>query len=177
MDEIRDGFSSLMQEKVTQMWADKLGLDTFDAPLFNSLLTLMMKTHVDYTMFFRELCNIPEDVSGIAKSFYAEPDESLANEWHQWLTSWRESLNVAKGIEVIRREMRQVNPKYTWREWLVVPAYEQARLGDFGLIHELQTILADPYGEQSKEVEEKYYRLRPLEYFSAGGVSHYSCSS
>ena len=95
LDEIRDGFSSLMQKKLLD-WVNKLGLDTLDAPLFNSLLTLMMKTHVDYTMFFRELCNIPEDVSGIAKSFYAEPDESLANEWHQWLTSWRESLNIAK---------------------------------------------------------------------------------
>lgn len=177
LDEIRDGFSSLMQGKITQMWADKLGLETFNAPLFNSLLALMMKTHVDYTMFFRELCNIPKDVSEIAKSFYTEPDELLENEWSEWLTSWRESLNVAKGIEVISRNMKQVNPKYTWREWLIVPAYEQARLGDFTLIHELEEILADPYGEQSKEVEEKYYKLRPLEYFAAGGVSHYSCSS
>ncbi|GAM75770.1 selenoprotein [Vibrio ishigakensis] len=77
----------------------------------------------------------------------------------------------------VSRQMKQVNPKYTWREWLIVPAYEQAQKGDFSLIHELQQILASPYEEQSKQVEEKYYRLRPLEYFSAGGVSHYSCSS
>ncbi|MCG9598038.1 protein adenylyltransferase SelO family protein [Vibrio sp. Isolate25] len=177
LDEIRQDFSSLMQDNITQMWADKLGLDTFDAELFHSLMTLMMKTHVDYTIFFRELSKIPQEVSEIAKSFYAEPDETLKNEWSEWLTSWRELLNVEKGIEVISRDMKQVNPKYTWREWLIVPAYEQARQGNFALIHELQEILADPYGEQSKEVEEKYYKLRPLEYFSAGGISHYSCSS
>ncbi|NRF62473.1 protein adenylyltransferase SelO [Vibrio coralliilyticus] len=177
LDKIRDGFSSVMQDKVTQMWAAKLGLDTFDTELFNSLLTLMMKTHVDYTIFFRELSEIPQDVSEVAKSFYAAPDESLEDEWQQWLTSWRESLDVEKGLEAISRDMKQVNPKYTWREWLIVPAYEQARQGDFSLIHELQEVLADPYGEQSKQVEEKYYKLRPLEFFSAGGVSHYSCSS
>ncbi|MCG9683317.1 protein adenylyltransferase SelO family protein [Vibrio sp. Isolate23] len=177
LDEIRQDFSSLMQDNITQMWADKLGLDTFDAELFHSLMTLMMKTHVDYTIFFRELSKIPQEVSEIAKSFYAEPDETLENEWNEWLTSWSELLNLEKGIEVISRDMKQVNPKYTWREWLIVPAYEQARQGNFALIHELQEILADPYGEQSKEVEEKYYKLRPLEYFSAGGISHYSCSS
>lgn len=70
-----------------------------------------------------------------------------------------------------------MNPKYTWREWLVVPAYQQAEQGDYSLIHELEEVLQDPYGEQSSQVEEKYYRLRPLEFFASGGVSHYSCSS
>jgi len=49
--------------------------------------------------------------------------------------------------------------------------------GDYTLVKELQEVLSCPYDEQSKEVEDKYYRLKPREYFSAGGVSHYSCSS
>ena len=73
--------------------------------------------------------------------------------------------------------MKRVNPKYTWREWLVVPAYKQAEKGDFTLIRELQKVLSAPYEEQSDNIEASYYRLRPSEYFDAGGVSHYSCSS
>ena len=37
--------------------------------------------------------------------------------------------------------------------------------------------MTQPYAEQSKEVEEKYYRLKPSEAHGLGGVSHMSCSS
>ena len=73
--------------------------------------------------------------------------------------------------------MKQTNPKYTWREWLVVPAYQQAMQGDYRLVKELQAVFSAPYDEQSQEVEDKYYRLRPSAFSDVGGVSHYSCSS
>jgi uncharacterized protein YdiU (UPF0061 family) len=73
--------------------------------------------------------------------------------------------------------MKQTNPKYAWREWLVVPVYQQATNGDYSLVRELQEVLSKPYDEQSKEVEAKYYQLKPNEFFNAGGISHYSCSS
>jgi uncharacterized protein YdiU (UPF0061 family) len=73
--------------------------------------------------------------------------------------------------------MKAVNPKYTLREWFLVPAYQQAALGNYELVRELAEVMNDPYAEQSKEVEEKYYRLRPLELFERAGVSHMSCSS
>jgi uncharacterized protein YdiU (UPF0061 family) len=73
--------------------------------------------------------------------------------------------------------MKLVNPKYSWREWLVVPAYQQARSGDYALVRELQEVMTQPYAEQSQEVEDKYYRLKPSEFFEVGGLSHYSCSS
>jgi uncharacterized protein YdiU (UPF0061 family) len=73
--------------------------------------------------------------------------------------------------------MKQTNPKYTWREWLVVPAYQQAMQGDYTLVKELQEVLNHPYDERSQDIEDKYYRLKPKVFFDAGGVSHYSCSS
>ncbi len=73
--------------------------------------------------------------------------------------------------------MKRVNPKYSWREWFVVPAYQQAMAGDYALLRELQEIMTNPYDEQSKEAEAKYYRLKPTEYFEVGGLSYYSCSS
>ena len=73
--------------------------------------------------------------------------------------------------------MKQVNPKYTWREWMIVPAYEEAEEGNYNLIQELQSILSNPYEEQSLEISQKYNLLKPREYFNKGGISHYSCSS
>ena len=174
---ICEGFSPLIQTKINQMWADKLGLETLDHKLLNQLITLMMKTHVDYTLFFRELCNIPENISDIEISFYAAPSDEVTEEWQRWLTSWRKKIPSASSPEVIAKQMKQINPKYTWREWLIVPAYQLAENGDYTLIHELEEVFQDPYGEQSQQMEDKYYRLRPLEFFASGGVSHYSCSS
>jgi len=37
--------------------------------------------------------------------------------------------------------------------------------------------MTQPYAEQSKDVEEKYYSLKPSEFFAVGGLSHLSCSS
>ena len=44
-------------------------------------------------------------------------------------------------------------------------------------LKELQEVLSYPYDEQSQEVEDKYYRLRPSAFSDVGGVSYYSCSS
>ena len=73
--------------------------------------------------------------------------------------------------------MKRVNPKYTLREWFLVPAYNHATNGDYTLLRELQEVMTKPYDEQSSETEEKYYREKPTEYFDIAGISHVSCSS
>ena len=177
LNKIRNGFSPLIQEKIERMWAAKLGIETFDAELVNELLNLMMQTSVDYTIFFRELSGIPDDISPLKKSFYQPITKTHESQWSQWLQKWRELIAKDENIDALSKRMKQVNPKYSWREWLVVPAYQKAAEGDYTLVRELQEVLSKPYDEQSLEIENKYYRLRPQEYFKAGGVSHYSCSS
>jgi len=59
----------------------------------------------------------------------------------------------------------------------VKPAYQQAAVGNYTLLRELQSVMTQPYAEQSQEVEDKYYRLKAREFFNLGGVSHLSCSS
>ena len=53
LDSIRDGFSSVMNQKMENMWTKKLGLVRYDAPLVNEILQLMVETKVDFTIFFR----------------------------------------------------------------------------------------------------------------------------
>jgi len=73
--------------------------------------------------------------------------------------------------------MKSLNPVYTWREWMVFPAYEEAEKGNYKKIKELQDVFSNPYVEQPPEIDQKYNRLKPSQYFNYGGVSHYSCSS
>jgi uncharacterized protein YdiU (UPF0061 family) len=181
LDEIQDGFSDVMQVKMEKMWAAKLGLYTFHKGLFTELRTLMTQTPVDYTIFFRELSMLPENIAPLKKSFYKD-SEDMDQQWSEWLTKWHSHIasdNVAapRSTDEISRQMKRVNPKYILREWFVVPAYQQATGGNYRLVRELQAVMTQPYAEQSREIEEKYYRLKPFELFELGGTSHYSCSS
>lgn len=187
LDEIRNGFAEVMQTKMHAMWAAKLGLDTFDTVLFNELQALMMHTPADYTLLFRELSNLPNDIEQLEKSFYQNGPkqidyETLNKHWKDWLTQWNtliDSANTAlsRSREECIQQMKQVNPKYSLQEWFVQPAYQNAANGDYALIRELQEVMTQPYAEQSQEVEDKYYRLQPAELSNLGGLSHYSCSS
>jgi uncharacterized protein YdiU (UPF0061 family) len=177
LEKLRHSFAKTMEKQIQKMWAAKLGLTEYNSTLFEELLQLMLYSRVDYTIFFRELSHIPDDVSALKKSFYVETSQQLDEQWQSWLQSWRDLVRNDGNLAEISKKMKQTNPKYTWREWLVVPAYQQAMNGDYTLVKELQEVLSRPYDEQSQEIEDKYYRLKPNVFFDAGGVSHYSCSS
>ena len=174
---IRDGFSDAIAKAFEDMWVKKLGLVQFDDRLVQEVLQLMMTARADYTMFFRRLSHIPEQIDTLKESFYAPSSVEIDSRLTDWLHRWRACILDNRDLENISAAMKQINPKYAWREWLVVPAYQQAENGDYSLIRELQTVFSNPYDEQSPEIDAKYDRLRPREYFQAGGVSHYSCSS
>lgn len=189
LDEIEEGFPKVMQGQMIKMWASKLGLKTLNASLFNTLVTLMIETSVDYTIFFRELSTVPEDIAPLTKSFYGDSvsDEKILKSWSEWLEQWRSLIHTTNPADInatsdesrekLSKQMNAVNPKYTLREWFLVPAYQQAAKGDYRLIKELQAVMTNPYAEQSKEIEEKYYRAKPSELFDIAGISHVSCSS
>lgn len=177
LDQIREGFSGAMDREIEVMWARKLGLVSYDVALVNELLELMVLTKVDYTVFFRRLSSIPENILALKESFYQTNSEQLDARWNHWLQRWFDCVRGSKDAKTTSIVMNHSNPKYTWREWLIMPAYQQAEHGETSQIKELQQIFSHPYEEQLGELEMKYNRLKPQEFFNAGGVSQYSCSS
>lgn len=179
--DITRDFANEMQIVMEDTWAEKLGLKAFDEELFNELMRLMIETSVDYTIFFRELSSISKDVETLSKSFYKDisSNEKMTERWSTWLEKWNNLLDISidEQKDEVSKKMKSVNPKYTLREWFLVPAYEQANNGDYTLIKELQEVMSNPYEEQSKEIEEKYYQKKPSEFFDIAGISHVSCSS
>lgn len=178
LDEIQRVFPEVMQSRIDTMWAAKLGLSTFDEALFHELVALMMQTSVDYTIFFHELSTLPDGIEPLKKSFYTN-STALDERWSAWFERWKALIgnDDTQSCEELSERMKRVNPRYSWREWLVVPAYKAAAERDYGLVRELQEVLTRPYAEQSLDVAEKYDRLKPEQFFVAAGVSHYSCSS
>ena len=96
-----------MQTQMEKMLAAKLGLGTFNAALFNELATLMMQTSVDYTIFFRELSSIPDDIGPLKKSFYNNVNEEMDRRWSAWLTKWKALITKHSVLRVRADETRQ----------------------------------------------------------------------
>ncbi len=177
LDQIRDGFAESMTRKIESMWAKKLGLINHEETLVNELLQLMDRSKVDYTMFFRKLSHIPEQLTTLKESFYRPSSEQLDVQWGKWLQEWRGRIKDSGNLTIKSAEMKRINPKYTWREWVVNQAYKNAEEGNYILIKELQSLFSNPYDDQSPTIEKKFDCLKPKNFFNTGGISHYSCSS
>jgi len=179
LESIHLGFGQTMKRRIDEVWAQKLGMERLDDALLQELFELMMETTVDYTIFFRQLSQVPETIEILQPSFYTQPDSELLGRWAAWLKRWHEAIpaSIPEERAEVSRRMKRTNPKYTLREWLLVPAYQRAEEGDYTLLRELQQVMERPYDEQSEEVEAKYYRKKPEELFDVAGVSFVSCSS
>tara|TARA_Y100001978_G_scaffold54307_1_gene48743 strand:- start:85 stop:1788 length:1704 start_codon:yes stop_codon:yes gene_type:complete len=177
LDTIQKEFNNSMQNNLKIMWTKKLGLKEYDEFLVNNLFKLMIITKVDFTKFFRLLSEIPKEITSIKKSFYKDCSIEIETLWNEWLNIWYKSLKKANDINEISFNMKKVNPRYTWREWLIAFAYKAAEKGDFKLIKELQFVFDNPYDDLTIEIQNKYDVIRPSKFFNKGGISHYSCSS
>ena len=177
LEQIKNDFSKSMSNKMQLMWAKKLGLENYNETLTKELFNLMFISKADYTIFFRNLSYIPDNISFLKECFYFPLTEDLEKRWDLWFKKWQNLINKDIDDKEISKSMKQVNPKFTWREWMIVSAYEEAEEGNYRNIEELQTIFSNPYEEQSLEIEQKYNRRMPNQFFNTGGISHYSCSS
>ena len=177
LDELHASFGDAMKQELDAMWSRKLGLASHEPELIGELLQLLVASKADYTVVFRELSGLPEDVTPLKRGFYQPSNEQLDNKWNAWLQRWHLQLagNCDRGE--ITASMSRTNPAITWREWLIAPAYEQAAQGDYVHVRELQTVFRHPYEPLSPELAVRYDQIRPKEFFGAGGISHYSCSS
>ncbi len=179
LDEVRRGFAAEMKLSLERMWAGKLGLERFDAPLCSELFALMQQSRADYTLFFRALCDLPSETAALELTFQVGPPDDIREQWQAWLDQWNERIRAgsARDLEAIAAAMKRINPRYAWREWLVAPAYEMAERGDYTRVRELQGLFCSPYVDQHSELAADADQMRPPRFEGLGGVSHFSCSS
>ena len=114
----------------------------------------------------------------VACAFYdekaARQNANLRRDWIAFLTEWRAAVLGDAGwsaarAAAIKKKMDAANPKYVLREWMLVEAYEAAKLsGDFAPSEALQRLTARPYEEGTEEETARYYRPAPSAFRKAG---------
>lgn len=128
--------------------AARLGLvadEPGDGALVQELLDLMARDRVDYTRFFRALC---DHVGGVSE----EPlrDRFVDRDrFDRWDAKYRARLESGPGTPGERAAaMRRVNPRFVLRNYLAENVIRAAEAGDHAPIEELRRVLARPFDEQ-----------------------------
>ncbi len=127
----------------------------YDSDLIDELLTLMEKNKLDYTLFFRSLCEIVE-----TEDFNIIKKLCKDNEIDIWLGRWfqiikKQDINLSQ----IVIQMKSLNPVFIPRNHRVEEAIHHAVTeNDFSFMNTLIEILKNPYTDSLKYKE---YMLPP----------------
>jgi uncharacterized protein YdiU (UPF0061 family) len=140
-----------------QIMAKKLGLLEYkksDESLINQLLVMMANDRVDYTLFFRKLCDFSEQNQSI-RDYFIDRDK-----FDLWSKDYLLRVKAQDLSDKQRQQaMQQVNPAYVLRNYMAQDAIKAAENGDFSEVELLLTILKDPF--VSRPEAEKYAGLPP----------------
>ena len=128
----------------------KLGLGITqggDPALIDDLLTQMAANQVDFTLFFRRLCDAVEtpDADAALRSLFADP-----RAFDAWSSGWRHRLAQEPSTPAKRAaDMRTINPAFIPRNHNVHAALEAAVAhGDFKPFETLLEITSRPYEDR-----------------------------
>lgn len=144
-------YKTLFPAALTRRMGAKLGLASThdgDAELIETLMQLMAKDAVDFTIGFRRLCDAVEGPTEPVRDLFLQRDAFDA-----WAARWRERLQSQPSFDAATTAaaMRRVNPRIVLRNHLGQIAIERAQNGDFSEVDRLLKALAAPYDERPGE--------------------------
>ncbi len=190
MQEALDRYAEHFQASWTRMMSDKLGVENVDDEPSRRFLErcpqILRMVETDMTLFFRQLAKVRPDTSlsdeqllaPLEEAYYAP--ENLGLEQRKNTATWLRELIQRWNTSSVPGEtrikgMNASNPKYVLRNYLAQQAIGKAEEGDYSLIHDLQSVLENPYETQAGK--EDYAKKRPEWARNRAGCSMLSCSS
>ncbi|MFP5384310.1 MAG: protein adenylyltransferase SelO [Gammaproteobacteria bacterium] len=125
----------------------KLGIRTMepgDDVLLQDLLDLLQENALDYTVFFRKLCDFRID--GLNTGLRNDVIDRAR--FDAWARRYAARLRCEKSIDEERAaRMRRSNPKFILRNWVAQVAIEKAAAGDYSEVALLRQVLQSPCEE------------------------------
>ena len=166
-----------------KMMGEKLGLDEVDSEdqnLIAGFEKVLSTVKPDMTIFYQLLIALPsglgkEEIMGhFQESFYEEPRGDDREMFLKLVEEYMERIEKNSiEREESRKIMKQANPRFILRNYLLHQAIEELESGKSDLFEKLQEAMKDPYSEKFDE----FFRKRPDWASKKAGCSMLSCSS
>lgn len=181
---VLDGYDDFFWSRYYEMMANKIGLDEAraeDVKLFSELDKMLKKIKPDMTIFYQLLIDLPLDlhneqeiVNHFKESFYRDINNDQGQALYIFIKKYTERVNTntCSRDESVKR-MRENNPRFILRNYLLHQAIEDLEKGDSKLFSKLEAAMNDPYSNKSDE----YFAKRPGWATQKAGCSMLSCSS
>lgn len=157
---------------LAELMSAKLGLTEMqpnDGQLIDDLLGIMAKNSVDYTVFFRRLCDFKSNTKNpMIEELFNNPAD-----FSTWGIQYEKRLKTeTKTPEERTTQMKMVNPKFVLRNYMAESAIRKAEdQADYSEIERLTKLLASPFDEHP---DMEHYAGLPPEWSQEIAVS---CSS
>ena len=182
LEEALHTYEEIFWEAYFGMMARKLGLrkvTTEDKQLIADVENLLAELKPDMSIFYRLLSDLPEELPEVQipgyfkESFYNTPSEEQMRKLKLFLRDYNARLvNGEDSREDSRRLMKQANPKFILRNYLLHQAIEELEQGRDTLFRKLEQELKTPYDETTE-----FFARRPDWATNKAGCSMLSCSS
>jgi uncharacterized protein YdiU (UPF0061 family) len=179
-----DGYDDIYWKAYYSMMANKLGLDEArqeDVPLISELEKMLATIQPDMTIFYQLLTDLPQETRNkedvlmhFHESFYEAPSAEDADLFFNWTEKYGERINANTiSSEESLKRMRENNPRFILRNYLLHQAIEDLEKGDKQLFEKLQQAMKEPYSNKYDE----FFKKRPSWAGQKAGCSMLSCSS
>lgn len=184
LSEALDAYTDIFIQGYHKMMGNKLGLDQVqaeDIPLINEFEKTLSVIKPDMTIFYQLLIYLPSELTTMEdtadhfkESFYKEIQADELRALHNLIKSYLTRIEKNACIrEESMKLMRENNPRFILRNYLLHEAIEEMEKGDDRLFIKLQSAMKEPY---SKNADEFFVR-RPDWATQKAGCSMLSCSS
>jgi serine/tyrosine/threonine adenylyltransferase len=179
-----DSYDDTYWKAFFAMMGAKLGLDEVtegDVLLVTDLEKMLSTVQPDMTIFYQLLIHLPGEIGSkeqvmqhFRDCFYEELSATAADSFFQWMQRYavRKAANTISPEEATRK-MKEANPRFILRNYLLHQAIEELEKGDETLFVKLQAAMKEPYSDKYDE----FFQKRPSWATQKAGCSMLSCSS
>lgn len=179
-----EAYGEIFYQKYYAMMGDKLGLDQVreaDIELITQFEETLAALKPDMTIFYQLLIDLPlnvEDEKAVVKhfedSFYEIPGKARSEALYNLIMAYIARVKQnACSREDAQRRMRENNPRFILRNYLLHQAIEELERGEDALFLELQEAIKNPYSTDFNA----FFAKRPDWASQKAGCSMLSCSS
>jgi uncharacterized protein YdiU (UPF0061 family) len=177
-------YEDIYLKKYYSMMANKLGLDEVRAGDINLIIDFedaLASIKPDMTIFYQLLIELPlnleseqELVQHFKNSFYKDPARAQIDGFYKVMKAYLHRINTNTcSREESVKQMKESNPRFILRNYLLHQAIEEMERGEEGLFLKLQQAIKEPYSTNFDE----FFAKRPDWASKKAGCSMLSCSS
>ena len=141
-------YQQIYNDYYRKLMGQKLGLEILDSEfkeLVNKLFHLLYNNLIDYSLFFRNLSDLPSNFPKTLTQKFKAPQafDSWVSMFVRLIEREDPNLNTRK------RKMNLINPKFILRNYLLQGATDKAlKESDFSEVERLRMLLENPYKDR-----------------------------